>query len=61
MPVQEKIAVSVTEGAQLLGVSRPTMYKLIHSDGFPVIRIGKRTLIHREKLMEWAAARTEEK
>ncbi len=60
MSTQEKIALSVTEAAQLLNLSRPTLYKLIHSDGFPVMRVGTRTLIHREKLEEWAARRTEE-
>ena len=59
MPVDEKIAVSVTEAAQLLGLSRPTLYKLIHRGDFPVMRVGSRTLIHREKLKEWAAAQTE--
>lgn len=59
MPVEEKIAVSVTEAAQLLGLSRPTLYKLIHRGDFPVMRVGSRTLIHREKLKEWAAAQTE--
>ena len=60
MSTQEKIALSVTEAAQLLNLSRPTIYKLIHSDGFPVMRVGTRTLIHREKLEEWAARRAEE-
>ena len=55
----EKIALSVTEAAQVLGVSRPTVYKLIHRGDFPVLRIGSRTLIHREKLAEWAARQTE--
>lgn len=60
MSTQEKIALSVTEAAQLLNLSRPTIYKLIHSDGFPVMRVGTRTLIHRAKLEEWAARRAEE-
>ena len=59
MPVEQKIAVSVTEAAQLLGLSRPTIYKLIHRGDFPVMRIGSRTLIHREKLEAWAASQTE--
>ena len=59
MSTQEKIAVSVTEAAQLLNLSRPTVYKLIHSEGFPVMRVGTRTLIHRAKLEEWAARQAE--
>lgn len=61
MPTKEKIAISVTEAAELLGLSRPTVYKLIHRGDFPVMRIGTRTLIHRGKLEEWAAAQTAEK
>lgn len=56
---QEKIAISVTEAAELLGLSRPTVYKLMRRDDFPVLRIGTRTLIHRAKLEEWAARQTE--
>ena len=43
MVVNEKIAVSVSEAAQLLGLSRPTVYKLIH----------------RGKLEEWAEKQAE--
>lgn len=60
MAAEKKIAVSVSEAAQLLGLSRPTVYKLIHRGDFPVMRIGSRTLVHREKLEEWAAAQTGE-
>lgn len=60
MPIDRRIAVSVTEAAQLLGLSRPTVYKLIHRGDFPVMRVGSRTLIHREKLEAWAASQTEE-
>ena len=58
MPVDQRIAVSVTEAAQLLGLSRPSVYRLIHRGDFPVMRIGGRTLVHREKLEEWARAQT---
>jgi len=56
---EQKIAVSVSEAAELLGLSRPSVYRLIHREDFPVMRIGGRTLIHRRKLEEWAAAQTE--
>lgn len=58
---QEKITISVTEAAELLGVSRPTVYKLMHQDDFPMLRIGTRTLIHRAKLEEWAAKQIEKR
>lgn len=59
MPVDQKIAVSVTEAAQLLGLSRPTIYKLIRQGDFPVMRVGSRTLIHRGKLEDWASKQAE--
>ena len=55
---EKKIAVSVSEAAELLGLSRPSVYRLIHREDLPVMRIGGRTLIHRRKLEEWAAAQT---
>lgn len=59
MTTNDKITVSVTEAAQLLGLSRPTVYKLIHRGDFPVLRVGTRTLIHRTRLEEWAERQME--
>ena len=44
---------SITEAAEALGVSRPTMYALIHQEGFPVLRVGNRRLISKRLLAEW--------
>ena len=49
----EKIALSVTEAAQLLGVSRPTIYTLVHRADCPVFQAGHRTLISRVGLEKW--------
>lgn len=48
-----ELAYSVTEAAQALGVSRNTMYNLIHQEGFPTLVVGGRRLISRELLAEW--------
>ena len=48
-----KFALSVTEAAKALGVSRPTIYQLIHRSDFPAFRIGGRVLISRDLLAEW--------
>ena len=48
-----ELTYSVTEAAQALGVSRPTMYNLIHQEGFPTLTVGGRRLISRELLAEW--------
>ena len=36
----DKLALSVTEAAALLGVSRPTVYTLIHRADFPAFKLG---------------------
>lgn len=49
----DKLALSVTETAALLGVSRPTVYTLIHRADFPAFKLGSRTLISRAGLAKW--------
>lgn len=49
----EKLALSVTEAAEALGISRRSMYNLIHKEGFPTLMVGGRRLISRELLAEW--------
>jgi len=39
--------------AQTLGISRAGAYELMHSDGFPTLRIGKRMMVSKEHFIEW--------
>ncbi len=48
----EKLLLSTAETAELLGVSRSYVYTLIGKGRLPVVRLGKRTLIHRQQLIE---------
>ena len=41
----DKLAVGTTEAARLLGISRPTLYRLIGRTDFPSFRVGGRVLI----------------
>lgn len=41
----DKLAYSVAEAARALGVSRPTMYRLLDRPDFPKVRIGSRVVI----------------
>ena len=51
----EKITLSVAEAAEQLGVCRPTLLSWIHmSDGIPHFRAGRKVLIPRQALIEWA-------
>ncbi len=43
--------------AKLLGVSISSMYELMHEKGFPVLRIGSRLVIPKEKLQVWVEQR----
>lgn len=49
----EHITVSVTEAAKLLGVSKPTVYKLMEGQGLPHIKLNRRTVIPVDRLREW--------
>ena len=51
--MSEKLAYSLTETAEVLGVSRPTVYALIKQPGFPVFQIGGRKLVSVDGLREW--------
>jgi len=41
--------------AQTLGISRAGAYELMHSEGFPTLRIGKRMMVRnvRRRLSHW--------
>lgn len=49
----QPLAVSVSEAARLLGVSRPTIYRYLQRTGFPSFKLGGRTLVSVEGLREW--------
>ena len=55
----DKLAYSLTETAQVLGVSRPTVYALIKQPGFPVFQIGGRKLVSVDGLRDWIRSQTE--
>lgn len=39
--------------AKLLGVSPSSGYELMHEKGFPVLKIGSRLVVPKEKFREW--------
>lgn len=54
-----KIAVSVSEGAEMLSVSRPTMYEIIKRSDFNAsFHVGNRTLISVVGLQNWVEQQT---
>lgn len=48
-----KLAYSVEEAAEALGVSKTTMYQLVRTEGFPVIFVGKKRVIPVESFKHW--------
>ena len=40
--------------AQVLGVSPSSGYELMHEPGFPVLRVGSRMVVPKEKFIQWA-------
>ena len=44
--------------AALLGVSISSMYELMHEKGFPVLRVGSRLVIPKDKLRVWVEENT---
>ena len=39
--------------AKVLGISISSMYELMHEKGFPVLKIGTRLVVPREKFRAW--------
>ena len=50
---QLPITLSANQVAQVLGISRANAYTLMHAEGFPTIRIGKRMVVPKDKLIAW--------
>ena len=50
---QLPLALSAEDVAQVLGISRANAYTLMHSKGFPTIKIGKRMTVPKDKLIKW--------
>ena len=40
--------------SQVLGVSISTAYEVMHEPGFPVLRVGSRMVVPKEKFVRWA-------
>ena len=44
--------------AQVLGVSPSSGYELMHKSGFPVLKIGNRMVVPKEKFIQWVEQNT---
>lgn len=50
---QLPLELNADEVAQVLGISRAGAYTLMHSKGFPVLKVGKRLVVPKDKLLAW--------
>lgn len=53
MNENEKIGITVDEAAQILGIGRNLMLKLITVPGFPAIRFKRKIIINKNLLQTW--------
>ena len=44
--------------AQVLGIAPSSSYELMHEDGFPVLKIGNRMVVPKEKFIRWVERQT---
>ncbi len=44
--------------AKVLGVSPSSTYELMHKDGFPVLKVGTRMVVPKDKFQEWVKQHT---
>lgn len=45
--------------AKVLGVSISSAYELMHQPDFPVMKVGSRMVVPKEKFTEWVSAQAE--
>ena len=45
--------------AKVLGVSPSSGYELMHESDFPVLKIGSRLVVPKEKFVEWVSQHTQ--
>lgn len=43
---------------QVLGIAPSSSYELMHEDGFPVLKIGNRMVVPKEKFIRWVERQT---
>ena len=44
--------------AKVLGVSLSSCYELMHEPGFPILKIGNRMVVPKEKFIQWVEGHT---
>ena len=50
---ENKVTLTVTEAAQLIGICKPKMYEIVRARKVRFVKVGKKILIARQALMDW--------
>ncbi len=45
--------------SKVLGVSSSSTYELMHTEGFPTLRIGSRMVVPKEQFIQWVSTHTQ--
>ena len=45
--------------SRVLGITPSSGYELMHESGFPVLRVGSRMVVPKEKFIQWVEQNTE--
>lgn len=57
----EKATFGVDELATTMGISRPKAYELANSEGFPIVRVGRRIRIPVSAFQHWLEVQSSER
>lgn len=57
----EKATFGVDELAATMGISRPKAYELANTEGFPIIRVGRRIRIPVSAFQQWLEVQASER
>ncbi len=57
IPLSERVTLTVSEAAGLMGTSERNVYTLIRKGDFPSFKLGGRRFVNRKQLEQWCAER----
>lgn len=61
MEAKEKILLTVEDIMEITSLSRPSVYSLLNSEGFPHMRIGRRYFVLKSDFDKWLEEATQKK
>ena len=56
----EKLVYSIQEAADLLGISKSYAYELVRKGTIPVLKLGRKRVIPKEKFNQWINGKREQ-